>query len=149
MTTISVYPRATDTETGLLTHLRYGLGVSDVRAELFVLAHAGTATMLVESGESRLRGQFHALADWWHEATDALSSPDEKADHAAYQRIIGLGHPVLRYILEDLRDHGGHWFMALEEITHMEPPIRDGVTPSLRAERDAWLSWGRALGILD
>jgi len=62
-------------------------------------------------------------------------------EHEAYYRIIDIGRPALRYILEDLRDRGGHWFRALEEITQIEPPLLLGATPSVRAERNAWLAW--------
>ena len=60
---------------------------------------------------------FNALADWWHEATDGLSSLNQKATHRAHRRIVAMGEPVVTYILEDLRDRGGHWEMTLAEIT--------------------------------
>jgi hypothetical protein len=148
MTTITLPPQATETRTPYISITSTG-GTSDARGIYSGPAVSPNSSAVTRQIADPLREQFRALADWWHEATDALSSPDEKAEHEAYQRIVSLGRPALRYILEDLRDHGGHWFMALEEITHMEPPIPAGVTPSLRAERDAWLSWGRATCVLD
>jgi len=148
MTMITLPPPATETRAQYISLAPTG-SASDVRGIFFGSGISPDAIVVTVQRADPLREQFRALADWWHDATDALSSPDEKAEHVAYRRIVGAGRPVLRYILEDLRDHGGHWFMALEEITHMEPPIPDGVTPSLRAERDAWLSWGRATGVLD
>jgi hypothetical protein len=145
MTTIMLPAPATETRSQHINITGTG-GTSDVLRVFSVFLDSNVVKRQIADP---LREQFRALADWWHDATDALSSPDEKAEHAAYRRIVSLGQPALRYVLEDLRDHGGHWFMALEEITHMEPPIPAGVTPSLRAERDAWLSWGRATGVLD
>ncbi len=140
-------PRATDTVMPV-THLE-NVGVTPDAHAKYIDYGDPSSTGFVRLITNPLRREFRNLADWWHEATDALSSPDEKVDHVAYQRIMRSGDQMLRYILEDLRDHGGHWFVALEEITKMGPPIPAGVTPSLRAERDAWLSWGKASGILD
>lgn len=146
MTTI-VLPRGNDTGTPVKNPGQPGVA-SHVGVR-YVDYGNPSSTGSVRQIANPSRREFRNLADWWHEATDALSSPDEKVDHVAYQRIMRSGDQMLRYILEDLRDHGGHWFVALEEITKMGPPIPAGVTPSLRAERDAWLSWGKASGILD
>ena len=146
MTTIDLL-RGTNTETPVKNLGQPG-AASNIHAKYFDYGDP-SSTDSVGPIANPLQREFRNLADWWHEATDALSSPDEKVDHVAYQRIIKLDQSILPYILEDLRDHGGHWFVALEEITQMGPPIPNGVTPSLRAERDAWLSWGKASGILD
>jgi len=93
------------------------------------------------------REQCRALTDWWHEATDALSSPSQKIQHRAYQRIILLGTAALPCILEDLRNRGGYWFPALERITGVSPLPKNKPTTfaSLKA---AWLSWGRKRGLV-
>lgn len=94
-----------------------------------------------------LREQFRALADWWHEATDASSSPSQKVQHRAYQRIIGLEEPAVPFILEDLREHGGYWFYALEQITGTSPLPKDKPT-SFASVREAWLKWGSDQGLI-
>ena len=108
-----------------------------------------TAIAATEERADTLRDHFRDLADLWHDATDALSSPDAKTEHPAYQKTIVLGQSVLRYILADLRDRGGHWFVALEEITGIQPQLPAGVLPSVQSERQAWLDWGRAHRLLD
>ena len=93
------------------------------------------------------REQFRALADWWHEATDALSSPSQKVQHRAYQRVIGLREPVVPFILEDLRERGGYWFYALERITGWSPLPKDRPV-SFAAIKGAWLQWGSDQGLI-
>ena len=94
-----------------------------------------------------IREQCGTLTDWWHEATDALSSPSQKVQHRAYQRLIGLGTPALPCILEDLRDRGGYWFYALERITGMSPLPKD-MLASFAMVKEAWLKWGRGQGLI-
>ncbi len=100
-----------------------------------------------QSVNNPMREQFHALSDWWHEATDALSSPSRKVRHRAYQRIISLGHGVVPYILEDLRDTGGYWFHALEQIEGVSPAA-DDEDLTFEKVRMAWLDWGATHGLL-
>ena len=85
---------------------------------------------------------FDVLAEWWHEATDALSSPSRKVQHGAYRQIIDLGNPMVPFILADLSTRGGYWFAALEEITGASP-VPDTAPPGMQAATDAWLQWGR------
>ena len=85
---------------------------------------------------------FSVLADWWHEATDALSSPSRKVQHGAYRRIIDYGDQMVPFILADLSNRGGYWFAALEEITGASP-VPDTAPPGMQAAIDAWLQWGR------
>lgn len=86
--------------------------------------------------------QFRALADEWHRETDHLSSPTQKALHHAYQRIIGIGAPMLPYIYEELAQRGGHWYWALAAITGASPEP-GGPNATTREIKDAWLRWGR------
>lgn len=91
--------------------------------------------------------QCSVLTDWWHEATDALSSPSQKVRHRAYQRLINLGVHALPCILEDLRDRGGYWFYALERITGISPLPKDKPA-SFESVKKAWLDWGRGQGLI-
>jgi hypothetical protein len=64
-----------------------------------------------------------------------------------YQRIIGMGPPVVPLILEELRREPDQWFWALEAITEQNPvPQEASGKPRLMAE--AWLRWGDQLGLL-
>lgn len=97
-------------------------------------------TALLSEREKR----FHALSDWWHDATDALSITTEKLNHPAYRRILNdLGEDAIPFILEELRDRGGHWFHALSELTGL-PPAPFQAQGDLQRVTDFWLTWGRA-----
>jgi hypothetical protein len=95
-----------------------------------------------------LEKTFRALADEWRQETGHLSSPTQIAMHKNYQRIIAAGPAALPYILRDLRDHGGQWYLALRAITRQSP-----VTPEMAGKskevRQAWLNWGREQGLIE
>jgi hypothetical protein len=88
---------------------------------------------------------FQALADDWRRETSVLSGMDIEA-HPAYLKIIRLGWPALPLILQDLRDHGGHWFWALEAITGKNPA--DEAT-NVREATTAWLEWAKEHAIIE
>lgn len=117
---------------------------SDSHVDINALIQVKYAPRVAED----LHPLFSVLADWWHEATDAMSSPTQKTRHRAYSRIIAMRSAALPYILEDLRDRGGHWFAALEEITGETPPIPAGYQENVRGEKEAWLQWGIKRGLL-
>jgi hypothetical protein len=85
---------------------------------------------------------FQKLSREWREATRFTSSLTEMCTHPAYQRIIGLGRPVLRLLLEELRTQPDHWFWALQAITG-EDPVPDREKGDLPKMAQRWLEWGR------
>lgn len=132
----SAYPPVSDSVAGNLVDTSTAASPSRDDPESGAAASAG------------VRNEFRALADWWHDATDSSSSPRLKHEHPAYRRVVEMGQPAVRHILEDLQRRGGHWFSALAEITKTQPPLPAGTLPSVRAEREAWLAWGKGQGIL-
>ncbi len=95
-----------------------------------------------------LAEMFSMLSEWWHEATDFLSSPSEKAAHSAYQRIIALGSPVVPLVLRDLEATGNSgWYAALRKLTGTSPVPPEAASSSARV-RQAWLEWGRRRGLI-
>jgi hypothetical protein len=52
---------------------------------------------------------------------------------------------MIRLILEELTDKGGHWFWALHAITGASP-ARFG--DSFETVRNAWIEWGKGHGYL-
>ena len=88
-----------------------------------------------------IRDYFGVLSAWWHEATDYLSSPSEKADHPAYRAIIEMDREAVPFILEELRERGGDWYIALRRILAGEPQLPEpaGTTRQIVA---AWIDWG-------
>lgn len=95
-----------------------------------------------------LETYFNALSEWWHEATDVLSSPSEKAQHPAYRRVVKLGPAVLPYLFRELAMRGGSgWYTALRELTGASPVPADAASSSDRV-KEIWLGWGREHGYL-
>jgi hypothetical protein len=93
----------------------------------------------------RVEDVFRELATVWKEETRDLASPKARYMHRAYQRIIGLGRPILRTLLRELRDDPDDWFWALAAIAREDPAA--GISAADDA-RDAWLKWGAAEGLL-
>lgn len=68
--------------------------------------------------------------------------------HPAYQRIIGLGLPVVPFILGELKKRPDHWFWALNAITG-ENPVPKEAEGNIEEMTQAWLAWGREKGYVD
>jgi hypothetical protein len=100
---------------------------------------------LIESAaapETALIQRFNQLAKRWREETRTVSSTTDRAMHGAYQDIIGMGRPVVPFILREMAVNGGHWFWALRHITH-ENPVSPQDAGNIPRMREAWLQWGR------
>lgn len=91
--------------------------------------------------------QFDELADEWRQETALTSSMSEIVLNAAYQRIIGMGWAAVPLIMEELSRSPDHWFWALRSITGANPvaPDQEG---DLDAMTQAWLRWGRRIGLV-
>ena len=96
--------------------------------------------------QQSIQSLFQTLVKQWHRETAMLSSITQKSMHPAYQRIIGLGKPVIPLILHELEREPNHWFWALTAITGEDP-----ISPDDNFDRavDAWLTWGREEGLLN
>ena len=57
-----------------------------------------------------VRERFKQLASQWKEESRYLSIAAKMAMLQPYQRIIGMGMPVVPLILEELRRQPHHWF---------------------------------------
>jgi hypothetical protein len=95
-----------------------------------------------------LEQRFAELAATWREQRAHTSSVSEMVLNNAYQQIVALGRPVVRYILADLRSRPDHWFSALSAIEGINP-IPTEAAGDLRAMSAAWLRWGEQEGLLD
>ena len=95
-----------------------------------------------------LHGEFLVLARQWREETAGYSVITPKVAHSSYLRIIGMGPVAVPWILHELEEHGGHWYVALRAITGANPvPHEDrGRIPKMR---EAWLAWARTDGWID
>jgi hypothetical protein len=98
---------------------------------------------LVET--SSLEQTFTQLAAQWRRETGMLSVMSKIIIHPAYQRIIGMGQPVIPLILKDLEQEPDHWFWALQSITG-ENPVPNDQSGNLAQMAQAWIEWGKARG---
>lgn len=98
-------------------------------------------------GES-YQERFKRLKEEWKQDTAHLASPFEKAQHPAYQSIIGMGLPVVPIMLEDLRDGPEHWFWALKAITGTNP-VSEEHEGNPRQMAEDWIEWGESTNLLD
>jgi hypothetical protein len=100
---------------------------------------------LVET--SGLEANFLQLTELWRQETGMLSVVSKMVMHPAYQRIIGMGQPVVPLILRELEREPDHWFWALQAITGESSislaPEQQG---NLGAMAAAWLLWGKNHG---
>ena len=91
--------------------------------------------------------RFHRLAAEWKEQSRFLSNSAQMAMLRPYQRIIGMGPPIVPLILEELRREPDHWFWALESITDQNP-VPPEAMGKVRLMAEAWVRWGEQQGIL-
>lgn len=94
---------------------------------------------------SALEERFLVLVEQWQRETGMLSLVQKILIHPAYQRIIGMGQPVVPLILRELERELDHWFWALETITGANP-IQGDERGRLDRMAAAWLKWGRENG---
>lgn len=91
--------------------------------------------------------RFKRLAAEWKEESRFLSNTAQMALLRPYQRIIGMGFPVLPFILEELDREPDQWFWALEAITE-ENPIPTEAMGDVAAMARAWVLWGKQRGLV-
>jgi hypothetical protein len=101
----------------------------------------GELPTTVESVEAR----FRRLAATWKSAVAFLSSSRQRESHPAYVEIIGLGPPVVPFLLRDMAENETHWFTALHHITGADP-VPEADAGNIPRMKEAWLGWARANG---
>ncbi len=105
------------------------------------------ATPPTRTHEAVLRDRFQRLAAEWKERSHYLSNTAQMAMLEPYQRIIGMGPPVVPLILEELRREPDHWFWALAAITE-EDPVPPESAGKVRLMAQAWIEWGERQGLI-
>ena len=108
---------------------------------------SATTTLNGAAPATSVEERFHRLAAEWKEQARYLSSSVRMAMLQPYQRIIGMGMPVVPLILEDLRHEPHHWFWALEAITEHNPVPPESLG-KIQEMADAWVEWGRRQGVI-
>ncbi len=94
-----------------------------------------------------LSERFRRLAAEWKQQSRFLSNTAQMAMLRPYQRIIGMGPPVVPLILEELRREPDHWFWALEAITEQDP-VPPEARGKVRLMAQAWIRWGEEQGLI-
>lgn len=94
---------------------------------------------------SGLETSFLQLAEQWRQETGMYSIVSKIVIHPAYQRIIGMGQPVVPLIFRELEREPDHWFWALQAITG-ENPVLTTQRGNLTKMAEAWLEWGKTNG---
>jgi hypothetical protein len=98
--------------------------------------------------EGTVSERFQRLAAEWKEQTRFLSNSAQMAMLKPYQRIIGMGPPVVPFILDELRREPDQWFWALESITEQNP-VPPEAMGKVRLMAQAWVLWGEQQGMLE
>lgn len=97
----------------------------------------------IETAE--LETTFLQLTEQWQRETGMLSVVSKISMHPAYQRIIGMGQPVVPLIMRELEREPDHWFWALSAITGVNP-VKPEQRGRLQEMAQAWIIWGQANG---
>lgn len=85
---------------------------------------------------------FHLLVSRWKQDTVLSSSATEASKHPAYKRIVAMGSFVLPLLMRELERQPDHWFIALHEITGVDP-VPQADRGRIKLMTQAWLDWGR------
>jgi hypothetical protein len=102
---------------------------------------------ICEISTESVHTKFKRLLAEWKEQTAHMSYATTAAMLPSYQQIIGMGEPVLPFILKELKERPAHLFWALRAISGADPvPAED------RGHIDkmikAWIKWGRQKKII-
>lgn len=92
--------------------------------------------------------KFMKLMREWKEDTIFCSSITQMSMHPSYQMIIGMGHPVVELILNEMKKEPDHWFWALKAITSKDPVPHDH-RGNIEVMTEDWLDWGRRNGYIE
>lgn len=106
-----------------------------------------TEDVVAHSIESKSK-LFKKLAEIWHKDTDHHSFSYLITSHEAYLKIIAMGVVAIPFILQDLQERGGNWYVALRILSDQDPvPLESkGDVPLMK---ESWLRWGRDNGYIE
>jgi len=105
------------------------------------------STIATALGTKDIQERFRRLASEWKKQSHYMSNTAQMAMLKPYQRIIGMGWPVVPLILEEMRREPDQWFWALEAITEENPVPQEaaGMVPLMT---QAWIEWGMTQGLI-
>ena len=87
--------------------------------------------------------KFNELAAKWRKETGGYSTLSRIAGNDNYLDIIGMGMPVVPFILRDLVKEADFWYIALNHITKANPnPVPVEHIGDIEKMRIDWITWG-------
>ncbi|MCI0506179.1 MAG: hypothetical protein L0Z73_08715 [Gammaproteobacteria bacterium] len=105
----------------------------------------GVLVYSARGASNDLENEFNELKEKWLEETMFVSSINEISMNFNYQRIIGMGKPVLPFIFKELEKNPNHWFWALKAITGVDP-IDERDRGNLEEMTNSWKIWAENNG---
>jgi hypothetical protein len=92
--------------------------------------------------EVRIKFERYRLA--WQDKAAAMSVLNDIAVLDEYQHIIGLGLPVVPFIIEELRHELDHWFWALKAIVGEDHAAE---ASTMKEAAEMWIAWYDSLSV--
>ena len=89
--------------------------------------------------------KFDMLALTWGVDNRMNSNAQDIAQHPAYMQIVGMGKDALPLIFKAMRQRPGHWFIALQSLTGVNP-VKPENRGNVIAMTHDWLEWGKKNG---
>jgi hypothetical protein len=105
------------------------------------------SSALTVTSHENLHQRFEQLVSEWKQQSRYMSNSAQMALLKPYQRIIGMGTPVVALLLSELQREPDHWFWALESITGHNA-VRPEHAGQIKMMADDWIQWGREQGLL-
>lgn len=81
----------------------------------------------------------------WKIDTRFMSSITDMTANLHYKAIVAMGKDVLPLLFKELEKDTDHWFMALHELTGVNP-VPDEFAGHVATMRKYWLEWARENG---
>ncbi len=91
--------------------------------------------------------KFKYHARHWKEDTMFMSSIHAMMENRHHAAIVAMGEEVLPLLFKELEENKDHWFMALHEITGVNP-VPAEFAGHVATMREHWLKWGRENGYI-
>ena len=112
---------------------------------------------LEPESDAELAKRFAALVTRWRDEYGHTSKMKTMTERPSFREIVAMGEKAIPLILAHLEKNGGFLFLALQNITGVEPPIPDGFRGNkeicdgwtgydIKGTQAAWLAWGREKG---
>jgi hypothetical protein len=138
-------PPQTETVTLADTRLEQSVSVS---ADGFTQWRVVGSVPVVPSEELRATSsdderEFRHWADQWLKETGHFSDPIQKFMHPAHFKIMAMGTRALPFVLREAEKMSGHWLVALNAVSPVNPVTSEDEINFQRAT-DAWIRWGKS-----